>query len=306
MMPDPDYAINGLLCYLSSARHLLTEHVLLSVCQSFYCVDKVNEAKRLLYSYTKETPIIRRGDNRVKSDLNDIILLLRKLDEDDFKLPKFLCDNYTSMPPVSGYEVIAAHIIELLSEIQCLKNEVSLLKASNKSTKIESLTDIKEDIFDIKSMLIQKNTSETASGSTDYFAKKVTRDAVGRARSKPGELHVTLPPDDKCISNGNAKKGNLQLDPVVNDNAQEQSRNVNLNFQSSLYSRSVLQGSDNQYKKDIDKSVICEKSDASQPWQMVNRRKNRNIIKGIRKFDNGLKGARVTSDVYMLEDVTAL
>ena len=148
--------INGVLCYLSSARHTLTDQAMCTICLSFYNNDKISEAKELLFKIGNETTVKRRGEAKAKADLMDIINLLRKLDENSANVPKFLADNFCSMPPASGFETIAEHIINLTMEISTLKNEIQNLKDQPSGN---SLTDMKEDIYDIKNILLQKTTS---------------------------------------------------------------------------------------------------------------------------------------------------
>ena len=120
--------INGVLCYLSSARHTLTDQAMCTICLSFYNSDKISEAKELLFKIGNETTVKRRGEAKSKADLMDIINLLRKLDENRANVPKFVADNFCTMPPASGFETIAEHIINLTMEISTLKNEIQNLK----------------------------------------------------------------------------------------------------------------------------------------------------------------------------------
>jgi hypothetical protein len=74
-----------------------------------------------LFSFRDESPTRRKGDGKIKANLIDIIDLFHKLDEAKVCRPKFLSDSYAGMPPVSGFEVIADHIGDLMTEIASLK-----------------------------------------------------------------------------------------------------------------------------------------------------------------------------------------
>ena len=120
-MPTSDFTlknavINSVLCYISTARQIYSDNVLLSTCLSFYSHD-VTEAKKLLFSITGEIPVQRRGDDRTKTELRDILHQFRQIDEKETSVPRFVADNYSSMPPGSGYEIISEHIVTLIQEI---------------------------------------------------------------------------------------------------------------------------------------------------------------------------------------------
>ena len=89
----------------------------------------------------------------LKAHLADMLELLRKLDEKDEELPKFLADCFSTMPPSSDFETIAEHIINLTTKISVLKSEIENLKKCEPPS-TDSLTDIKEDIYDIKNILL--------------------------------------------------------------------------------------------------------------------------------------------------------
>ena len=90
------------------------------------------------------------------------------------ELPDFVGDSYKSMPPSSGFEVLAEHVC-LIAEINCLREGVKSLKDLNFVT--SGVVDMKEEIH-IKCMLMQ-----------DMSRGLVTGD--GKAdRSKRGKLEL--------------------------------------------------------------------------------------------------------------------
>ena len=98
--------INGVLCYLSSARHTLTDQAVITVCLSFYNGEKISEAKEILFKITKDSIIRWRDESKARADLQDIITLMGKIDEENHDVPQFLADSFCSMPPASGFEAI--------------------------------------------------------------------------------------------------------------------------------------------------------------------------------------------------------
>ena len=77
--------VNGLLCYLESARQSYDDEMIIVVCLYFYNSKKIAESKELLFSSVEEE-FVRRGDGKPKSDLVDMLNLLRKCDEENLRL----------------------------------------------------------------------------------------------------------------------------------------------------------------------------------------------------------------------------
>ena len=111
---------------------------------------KISEAKELLFLSAKETATRIRGEGKTRAELKDIVDIFRRFDEKDSSLPTFVADCYKSMPPSSGYEVLADHMVTFLSEIAQLREEVRQLKISRNDN--ESTIDIKRKSFVILKM----------------------------------------------------------------------------------------------------------------------------------------------------------
>ena len=142
--------INSVLCYTSTARHSQSEQSIISACLSFFKNDEITEAKEILYNAVDEPMSKRKGENKARNDLSDVLALLTKCDSKDKELPKFLCDGYNKMPPASGFEVLASHMVCLIEEVANLKSEVSKLKTDKGS---DQTAVIKEELRDIKLLL---------------------------------------------------------------------------------------------------------------------------------------------------------
>ena len=123
MPVQEDIVINGLLCFISSARYCYAEKDLITVCLTFYNGEKISEAKELLVLSAKEAATRIRGVGKTRAELKDIVDIFRRFDEKDSSLPTFVADCYKSMPPSSGYEVLADHMVTFLSEIAQLRSK---------------------------------------------------------------------------------------------------------------------------------------------------------------------------------------
>ena len=164
-----DHCLNGALCFISSARALHTFDDVISSFESFYSSDEISVAKTIIYDIVGENPPKRIGSGKDKRDLQDILDLFDKCDETNKTLPTFVTNSFKAMPPhSSGFLMLSKHIVALMDEISSLKEEVSSLKESrNIADKyLSECCNIKEDISDIKKMLIVKKSPEIATKTT--------------------------------------------------------------------------------------------------------------------------------------------
>ena len=82
MAPDITNAIiSNVLCYLSSARSVLSDQNIIVACMTFYKADDIKEAKEIFFNCAVETMPKRRGENKAKYDTEDILKLMKKLDD---------------------------------------------------------------------------------------------------------------------------------------------------------------------------------------------------------------------------------
>lgn len=213
--------VNGVLCYISTARDSYNEQALLSICQGFYSLELIDEAKKVLYEITGEPIKQRRGPGKIKADLSDIIAEFKSADEKNFELPIFVSDNFRSMPPASGFEVIADHIITLMDEMGKLKEEIGSLKNPSNG-ECNSMLDIKEDIHDIKNILIKKKFQDGANSFSGAVKNSGQPGSTAKSSINTHKVQTSskLQPDVKTtVSKGgyllplnNGMKANLSQD----------------------------------------------------------------------------------------------
>ena len=204
--------ISNLLCFTSSARHTMPTNDIANCCLPFYDINQVKDAKDLLFTFLKENPKRRRGDNAKMAEIMDIFDTFTKMDEKELKYPKFVCDTYRGMPPLSGYEMIAPMLSTLISEITDLKEEIKLLKSkSNEDLKLTSDTvqiksnvqDIKNDINSLKMKMNVSSFRKSRSDDLDNFIKSsekndpITHTVSGHTPSAPN--FSQMPCDDDCF-----------------------------------------------------------------------------------------------------------
>ena len=295
--------INGVLCYLSSARHTLTDQAMITVCLSFYNGEKISEAKEILFKITKDSIIRRRGESKARADLQDIITLMRKIDEKNQDVPQFLSDSFRSMPPASGFEAISEHITNLTTEISTLKTEIRNLKTSDDRVDY-SMTDMKEVMYDIKNILLQHFTDS-----------KVRSNTVAKNITDTGLLFsdiVSLPPTTKN-NTSNSGTSAVSTTRVSTENTSTSVINGNCNegegrpttgsnrFRKRSYSNN---GDNDRIMNSVPhmqlEGVEPDGSGGDNGWQRQHsRRKKNDIIRGTKKITGSLKGAKTNSDLYI-------
>lgn len=65
--------ICDLLCYVSTAINSIDNDSIVSVCVAFYGAAKIKEAKQKLATLLKEEIKWRRGDDKIKLDMQDVV-----------------------------------------------------------------------------------------------------------------------------------------------------------------------------------------------------------------------------------------
>lgn len=152
---DEHLKINNLLCFISSAIHSIATDDIISSCITFYSATVIKEAKTCLFAELKEEPKWRRGEDRIRAELQDIIETLNNCNNEMINLPKFVSDSFDAMPFSGTFGKFGESIINLQEEILLLKEEVKHLKEIRllETTSNNDLISIKEGIFDIKSSI---------------------------------------------------------------------------------------------------------------------------------------------------------
>jgi hypothetical protein len=125
-------------------------------CIVYYSEDEIKKANDLLGEFLKSKPKRRRGDDKIKMELSDIIELLIEHQKDDV-FPKFVTDSINAFPPGHGYEGIAKGMLDMQEEIRKLKDEVKLNQLENRKKEElpQDIEVIKEEIVEIKKYMVE-------------------------------------------------------------------------------------------------------------------------------------------------------
>ena len=156
---EANLVINNILCYIYTARDSMKKDDIIRACLAFYKQDDIVKGKELLYGFVGEKPKHRRGEDKLLNEMHDLMSVFDRCDVKNVKLPKIVTDSYNGMPPSSGFETVAHHIVTLIDEILSLKHEVEALKESRHAENVLQQTNnlIQEDILPIKGELRKLN-----------------------------------------------------------------------------------------------------------------------------------------------------
>ena len=124
------FIVNELLCYLQNKIDSVPFATLAKLASDFYPVDRIKEAKKLLYSLVKvEGSRYRQciGNNKKKEDICDMLRLM--LSAELSHLPMFLAFDLSQLPPMSGD---TQDMSSILRNIESIQSTVDLLSSTQK------------------------------------------------------------------------------------------------------------------------------------------------------------------------------
>ena len=187
--------INNVLGYTSTARHSMRYGDIVRSCLVFYKEDDIIRGKDMLCEIVGEKSKRRRNENRIMHEVQDILNLFKKCDNDGFNLPTFVADGYDSMPPTSGFEVVAHSMQTLIEEISKLKKEIECLRENRLTDDMchQNNMVMQEDLLIIKGELRKLNLKlvgdDVRSNSLMLDSLDETFKHIGGKR-KTSDLHV--------------------------------------------------------------------------------------------------------------------
>ena len=188
--------INGVLCYSSTARHSIRYDDIVRICLAFFKDEEIIKGKDILCGIIGERPKRRRNENRLMHEVRDILDILKRCDDDNIKLPKFVVDSYDGLPPTAGFELIAHSLSVLNDEILSLKKEIEYLKDNRieQSFTVHDVGMIKEDLITIKGELRKINHKSL---NDDIQRSHFELEQLQKLRSTPVYIDKDMP-ENQC------------------------------------------------------------------------------------------------------------
>ena len=113
-----NYIDSPLAFFISNKVDCMREVDIILICKDFYDEKEITDAKDLVFKTYKleDEIIIRKGANKVTSDLQDIIRLVRNKPALDHI--KFCITSCTRVPPVALDHIDAAALVKSVSELR--------------------------------------------------------------------------------------------------------------------------------------------------------------------------------------------
>ena len=205
--------VNALLCF---ALYVYKKHpakFISSIISDFYSVEVISEAKELLLlniealkldKWTR--PPSRRGDNKRKHDLDDIIAQITLLDEGHLinNLPKYVIDNLDNVPLIrmerGEFSVIVSKLDKLSDDLNTHMKEVSLPGGHFQSRSHVSATNasISDNIRNIRDWAADSDVD-----TSDGQYKLVTSRALKKRKASSQHVDNAAQPE-RCPANAGA------------------------------------------------------------------------------------------------------
>ena len=201
--------LNDILCYISTSRLSLSDEDIILNSVAFYKENAIKEAKEAFCRICDERFITRKActshPNPSVADIQDILNLFSKMEENSKPVPKFYAKSYDSLPPV-GFQSLASVICSLRDEVSAMRVEINQLRNGNQrdAKALDDLSNIVADIGDIKISLNQTNSVlKNGNGSADLSTPSTST-------SYAAQLSANIPPNmPKSTANqSNAARNN--------------------------------------------------------------------------------------------------
>ena len=181
-----DVMINNLLCFLSSAQNDFPNEVFYDQIFSFYSIEDIKTARELLSSYVTKSFPARRGPDKKKRELDDLLESYHEFETLKTRVV-FASDSYKKMPPL-GLEFIAPILTTLIEEVTKLNS--MLPKFTDLKSEVINTADIMRSLkTDIKVIDSKVNSRSTVNASTHVDEQRllpVNTNEIGHSTS----IHV--------------------------------------------------------------------------------------------------------------------
>jgi hypothetical protein len=131
-VPPPGAAtlpvVNELLCFIQNKLDTMPRDILVKLCFEFYSQDSISKGKHVLFDATPpdfrhiKRHIKRRGPEKSREDLNDIMRLFLQIDPG--KGPLFVAKDLSQLPPLS---IKNFDILKVARDVEEIKQNLKML-----------------------------------------------------------------------------------------------------------------------------------------------------------------------------------
>ena len=141
-----DYIVNEVLCTLRSKFGQIPKATIVSVFGDFYTEDEISSAKRVLLEAAdsitpkpdefKKIKTNRVGNEKLRRDLDDLLLLYSVMDARKQDMPRFLAENVDRIPSFRDFEVskLTISLSDITEKVDNLRDAVKKVSETSLST----------------------------------------------------------------------------------------------------------------------------------------------------------------------------
>ena len=145
-----ELVLNNVLCYISNARASAAANEIINTAHAFYESAQIIKAKDLIVGLINEAVVRRKGDDKFRTELKDILEAFSKAEQNSIALPTFVANGSKALPPSSGFEVLVDIINDLKDEITALKSKVTSIDNNRVLTELGQMRKELRDMNDSK------------------------------------------------------------------------------------------------------------------------------------------------------------
>ncbi|XP_045494847.1 uncharacterized protein LOC123693696 [Colias croceus] len=192
-MTERKVIINELLTFIQNKIDVLDELSVLQICASNFTDLEVETAKIELYSTLScsQHIIRRKGDDKIKKNIKDIIKVLKETDPDD--QPIFVARDLNRLPPITFDYV---DVTRLLKDLTFLKNEINCIRTEciTKSELTHFETSLRSELTQLRPRDVDmSNTNDSNKLTRTIHTQKTKRlrDKITSKASQPASRTIT-------------------------------------------------------------------------------------------------------------------
>ena len=215
----PQFILNDMLCYISSARDTFSQEHVITNCVGFYDADKIREAQLTICNLAKVKAINRRGGKNVGDPnpviMQDILDAFEKMGNSDSPMPTFVAGGYNAFPP-TGFEYVAPVLCSMRDQMAAMTIEIQELKEKTGSDvrALNSIDVAVQDISEIKTLVqrsydassntsVQCHASDSSIEADPPHPQPVLTDTAENAVKTDGSKSMSIRNNDNNDNNDN-------------------------------------------------------------------------------------------------------
>ncbi|KAJ2938096.1 hypothetical protein O0L34_g17655 [Tuta absoluta] len=170
-----DVIINEVLYFINAKTDVMDEQSIVQICENNFTEEEIESAKSVIYNHLQTARLqLRKGEGRIKRNLQDIIKLLK---ENSNKLPTLVAQNLNRLPPIS-FDYI--DVTTLLKDILVLKKQVSDISSSYAPLTVTDT--LQTQIQNLRQEIDQVNISNDTIISSSTLRKSVNHNTHSPVR----------------------------------------------------------------------------------------------------------------------------